>query len=90
MVAMAKLVYNESAAGGFVKKVLEIPTRTATVTSPDRGPPSKIDNKREAAPGSVKKGAHKMNSMPPGASNSYYDNVGPIGISIQNSNGNKV
>ena len=85
MIAMAKLVYSESAAGGFVKKPLEIPTRTAAVTSPDRGPPSKIEHKREP-PGTVKKGVHKLNSLPPGASNGYYDNVAPIGISIQNSN----
>ena len=87
MIAMSKLVYNESAAGGFARKPIEIPKREQTVKSPDRGAPSKIDNKRDIPPGTIKKGVvNKLNSLPNAASSSYYDNVGPIATSIQHSN----
>ena len=84
MVAVSKDVYNESAAGGFSRKPIEIPKRELTVKSPDRGPTAKEAASR-AGPGSIKKTVHKLNSLPNAASNNYYDNVGPIATSIHNS-----
>ena len=85
MIAVSKDVYNESAAGGFSRKPVEIPTRAVTVKSPERGPTAKEASTR-AGPGSVKKTLHKLNSLPSAASNNYYDNVGPVATSIHHSN----
>ena len=81
MIAVSKDVYNESAAGGFTRKPVEIPKRELTVKSPDRGPTAKEASGRPG-PGSIKKTVHKLNSLPNAASNNYYDNVGPIATSI--------